>query len=96
MYWDVKSVTPLSDYRLYVEIADGRRGIFNVKPYLNHGVFRELRNTDYFKQVGIVLGALTWPHQQDIAPETLLAEIIPVDTPPDEALKQDTPKAARP
>lgn len=55
MYWNVKTVTPLSDYRLYVEIADGRRGIFNVKPYLDHGVFRELRNTDYFGQVGMAL-----------------------------------------
>ena len=84
MYWDVKTVKPLSDYRLYVEIADGRKGIFDVKPYLDHGVFRELRNLDYFNQVNIVFGALTWPHQQDIAPETLLAGIIPADHAPDE------------
>jgi len=96
MYWDVKTVTPLSDYRLYVEIADGRRGIFDVTPYLDHGVFRELRNPDYFRQVGVVLGAVTWPHEQDIAPETLVAELVPVDTPPHEALRRDTPKAARP
>jgi len=90
MYWDVKSVTPLSDYRLYVEIADGRRGIFDVKPYLDHGVFRELRNPDYFKQVGVVLGAVTWPHEQDIAPETLVAELVLVDSPPREALQRNT------
>jgi Protein of unknown function (DUF2442) len=96
MYWDVKSVQPLPDYRLYVEIVDGRRGIFDVKPYLDHGVFRELRNLDYFRQVGIVFGALTWPHQQDIAPETLLAEIILVDAPPNEALQPDRPQMARP
>ena len=96
MYWDVKVVKPLPDYRLYVEIADGRRGIFDVKPYLDHGVFRELRNLAYFNQVSIVLGALTWPRQQDIAPETLLAEFVPVDTSPDEALQRDAPKAARP
>ena len=95
MYWDVKTVTPLLDCRLYVEIADGRRGILDVKPYLDHGVFRELRNLDYFRQVGIVLGALTWPHQQDIAPETLLAELVPVDTPPNEMLQRDRPQAAR-
>ncbi len=95
MYWDVKTVTPLSDYRLYVEIADGRRGIFNVKPYLDHGVFRELRNQDYFRQVDIVLGAVTWPHEQDIAPETLVTELVPVDAPPHDALKRDRPEAAR-
>jgi len=43
MYWDVKTVKPLPDYRIYVEVADGRKGIFDMKPYLDHGVFRELR-----------------------------------------------------
>jgi hypothetical protein len=43
-----------------------------------------LRNLDYFNQVNIVFGALTWPHQQDIAPETLLAGIVPADYAPDE------------
>ncbi len=78
MYWDVKTVRPLDDYKIYVEIEDGRKGIFDLKPYLNHGVFRELRNEHYFKQVGILFGAVTWPHEQDIAPETLVAEMNPV------------------
>lgn len=91
MYWDVKVVKPLPDYRLYVEIADGRRGIFDVKPYLDHGVFRELRNLTYFSQVSIVFGAVTWPHEQDIAPETLLAEMVLGDAAPDEALQEDAP-----
>ena len=44
MYWDVKSVKPLPGYRIYVEIEDGRRGIFGMKPYLGQGVFRELQD----------------------------------------------------
>ena len=80
MYWDVKVVKPLLDYCIYVEIADGRKGIFDMKPYLDHGVFRELRNLHYFNQVGILFGAVTWPNEQDIAPETLLAELLPIDT----------------
>lgn len=79
MYWDVKNVCPLDDYEIYVELADGRKGIFDLKPYLNHGIFRELQDKAYFSQVGIVLGAVTWPHKQDIAPETLLAELRPID-----------------
>ena len=75
MYWDVKTVKPMSDYRIYVEIEDGRKGVFDLKPYLNHGVFRQLRDVNYFNQVGILFGAVTWPHEQDIAPETLLAEL---------------------
>jgi len=29
MYWDVKTVKPLPDYRIYVEIENGRKGIFD-------------------------------------------------------------------
>jgi hypothetical protein len=79
MYWDVKFVKPMSDYRIYVEIEDGRKGIFDLKPYLELGVFRELQDIAYFNRVGIVFDAVTWPNEQDIAPETLIAEMRPVE-----------------
>ncbi|BDI04652.1 DUF2442 domain-containing protein [Sphaerotilus microaerophilus] len=75
MHWDVTSVKPLDGHRIYVELADGRRGVFDLTPYLNHGVFRELQDPVYFRRVGIQFGAVTWPHDQDIAPETLIAEM---------------------
>ena len=81
MYWDVKLVKPLSDYCIYVEIEDGQKGVFDMKPYLDHGVLRELRNLHYFNQVGIMFGAVTWPNEQDIAPETLIAELMPQGSP---------------
>lgn len=80
MYWDVKTVKPLPGYRIYVEIEDGRRGIFDMTPYLDRGVFRELRDVRYFNRVGILFGAVTWPNDQDIAPETLLAEMSPLES----------------
>jgi hypothetical protein len=79
MHWSVTSVQPLTDYRILVETEGGQRGIFDLKPYLDFGVFRELRDPNYFKQVGILFGAVTWPHEQDIAPETLLAGLQPLD-----------------
>jgi len=75
---DVKTVKPLPDYCIYVELEDGRHGIFDLKPYLDRGVLCELRDVHYFNQVGILFGAVTWPNEQDIAPETLLAEMVPV------------------
>ncbi len=79
MYWDAKTVKPMTDYCIYVEIEDGRKGIFDLKPYLERGVFRELKDLHYFNRVGIQFGAVTWPNEQDIAPETLLAEMTPLD-----------------
>jgi len=75
MHWDVVTVKPMPDYLIEVEIKDGRKGIFDLKPYLDFGVFCELKDVHYFNQVGISYGAVTWPHEQDIAPETLLAEM---------------------
>ena len=88
MYWDATFVKPLSDYRIYVEIANGKRGIFDLSPYLDRGIFCELRDLQYFNQVGIVAGAVTWPHEQDIAPETLLDELSPLD-PANEELNKE-------
>ena len=73
MHWDVKLVKTLPEFRLYVETVGGRSGVFDMKPYLDRGVFRELKDPGYFNRVGVVFGAVTWPNEQDIAPETLLA-----------------------
>ena len=90
VHWDVKTVKPLPDYRIYVETENGQKGIFDLTPYLDHGVFRELRDVHYFNRVGILFGAVTWPNEQDIAPETLLAEMLPVEpTAPDPAAHSD-------
>lgn len=48
MYWDVKIVKPLPNFQIYVEIEDGRKGIFDMNPYLHLGVFQELQNINYF------------------------------------------------
>ena len=79
MFWDVKLVKPLPDFCIYVETENQQKGVFDLKPYLDKGVFKELKNIHYFNQVGILFGAVTWPHEQDIAPETLLAEMVLVD-----------------
>jgi hypothetical protein len=98
MHWDVKAVKPLPDYRIYVEIEGGRKGVFDLKPYLDFGVFRELRDVHYFNQVGILFGAVTWPHEQDIAPETLLVEMVSLDPSltPDMTFEKGAPKEAHP
>lgn len=82
MYWDVKLVKPKPEYKIYVEIEDGRKGVFDMKPYLDRGIFTELKDINYFARVGVVFGAVTWPHEQDIAPETLVTEMRTVQAEP--------------
>lgn len=83
MYWDVVKVLPLKEYKIFVELKNGKKGVFDLGPYLDTGVFKELRNEHYFKQVFISFGAVTWPHEQDIAPETLLAGLQQVEPSPE-------------
>jgi hypothetical protein len=94
MHWDVTRVAPLPGYRLYVELRDGTKGVFHVAPYLDKGVLRQLRDVHYFRRVDIVMGAITWPDGQDVAPETLLAELVPVtdkELPPTEPPEAQKP-----
>ena len=62
-----------------MELENGQKGEFDLKPYLDRVGFRELKKVHYFNQVGILFGAVTWPNEQDIAPETLLAELVPLE-----------------
>ena len=62
------------DFSLDLKFDDGRVKRFDVTPYLNLGVFRELRDADYFKQVTIAFGTVQWPNEQDISPDTLYLE----------------------
>jgi hypothetical protein len=76
MYWDVTQVEAKTDFTIFVRFEDGKAGVFDLKPYLDFGVFKELKTPNYFQQVGIEYGAISWPHGQDIAPETLYEEAI--------------------
>jgi len=87
MDWDVKTVEPSEDYCPLVETVGGQTGAFDMKPHLDRGAFRELKDPSYFKRVGIVAGAVAWPNGQDIAPETLLAGLVqPLKSAPGESL----------
>ena len=75
MDWDVKAVQALPDYKLAVELDDGRRGVFDMREFLARPGLQRLKGPAYFTQVGIRFGALTWPHEEDIAPDTLAAHL---------------------
>jgi hypothetical protein len=66
------------DFSLDLKFDDGSVKRFDVTPYLNLGVFRELRNADYFKQVTIAFGTVQWPNEQDISPDTLYLEGVDI------------------
>jgi hypothetical protein len=68
---DVVDFEILSDHKIKVALSDGRKGIFDVKPYLDRGIFKELKDYNYFKRARIEFGTITWPNEQDFSPETI-------------------------
>jgi hypothetical protein len=71
----VVAVEPLENYQLKITLSDGRRGIFNVSPYLKSDFFKELKDIRYFRRVFLAYDTVSWPHEQDIAPETIELEL---------------------
>jgi hypothetical protein len=61
----------LPDYKIKIELSNGKKGVFDVKPYLDKGIFVELKDYEHFKRVRIEFGTITWPNEQDFAPETI-------------------------
>ena len=64
----------MDDYKLQLTFTNGQVRIFDVKPYLSQGVFKELRNIVIFKSVKPVLGSIQWKNGQDFCPDTLYLE----------------------
>ena len=85
----VRDVEPIGDYRLRITFSNGEVGIYDCRPLLDHGVFRELRDDAYFRQARAQGGTVVWPHEQDICPDTLYldAERESRDTPPNRAAR---------
>ncbi len=67
----VMNVEPLNDFKLRVVFVNGDAKIFDVNPYLEKGIFTELKDKNYFKQVMVVAGAIQWPNEQDFSNDTL-------------------------
>ena len=67
----VKEVFPLENYLLQLVFTNGEEGVFDVKPWLDKGVFKELKDTELFKNAHVILGTVSWNNEIDLSPDTL-------------------------
>jgi len=69
----VEAVAPLT---LHVRFDDGVEGPVRFLPSHLRGVFEVLKDPEYFRQVGIVYGVVSWPNEMpDLAPDAMHDEI---------------------
>ena len=76
MYYSITKVTPLNDYLLHLKFKNGEEKIFDMKPYLETGIFKELKDETVFKTVKVSFDTVEWVNEADIDPETLYHESI--------------------
>ena len=84
----VIAVKANEDFSLELKFNDNSIRKFDARPYLDFGVFKELKDIGYFKQVRIAFGTVQWPHEQDISPDTLYIESMPIKDSNDSALAE--------
>ncbi|MFN3075731.1 MAG: DUF2442 domain-containing protein [Alphaproteobacteria bacterium] len=81
MHPEVTAAQALEGFTLLLTFANGERRLFSVEPYLDRGVFRELRDPAYFRSVRAMSGFVVWPHEQDFSPDTLYLRSVPAAEP---------------
>ena len=75
MDWDVNQVKVVGPLQLEVAFSDGTRGRVVFEPTHLTGVFASLQNSEFFNQVRINGGAVSWPGDIDLAPDAMHAAI---------------------
>lgn len=70
----VTVVKPNADHTITVTFENGEIKVFDVKPYLDKGIFKELQDMNLFNSVRPVLGTVQWKNGQDFCPDTLYLE----------------------
>jgi hypothetical protein len=71
MYFAIKEVKPQDDYLLLLTFENDERRQFDMKPYLDLGIFQELKDLSLFKTVKICFDSIEWDNEADFDPEIL-------------------------
>lgn len=82
----VQKVKPNTNYTLTLTFTNGEVRVFDVKPYLQFGIFEELQDMGFFYSVKPFLGSIQWKNGQDFCPDILYVDSIPIS----DTLKTDT------
>lgn len=67
----VKTVEALPNYKLRVQFDNDEIKEFDTAPFLDKGIFTELKNESYFRKVRVAFGSIEWPNEQDFSKDTL-------------------------
>ena len=70
----VERVKAEKDYLIQLWFENGEVKVFDVKPYLETGIFAELKEPEVFSSVKTFMGSIQWSNGLDLCPDTLYEE----------------------
>lgn len=76
--FSVSKVEPQSDYTLILTFEDGKRKRFDMKPFLETGVFRLLKDKEVFRSARVSFNTVAWDNDIDFDPEALYEGGLPL------------------
>ncbi len=69
MHPAVVSAECKEDYILSIVFDNGECGLLDMKPYLNHGVFKKIQDPKVFETVYVSFDTIAWKSGADLDPE---------------------------
>jgi hypothetical protein len=71
MYLAVIDVIPQENYQLHLTFSNGEKRQFDMTPYLDIGIFSELKDKSLFQTVKPSFDTIEWANEADFDPEIL-------------------------
>ncbi len=71
-------VKALEDFLLYIKFQNGEKKIYDMKELLKFDYYKNLRDREVFKTVCVCGITLKWCTGQDIAPEKIYFDSVPL------------------
>jgi len=75
----VKEVKTQNDYTLLLRYKNGELRQFDMKPYLELGIFQELKDPLMFNTVKPSFDSIEWANEADLDPEILYKNSIRIN-----------------
>lgn len=69
MYPSVINVSAQGDYVLSIEFDNGENGELDIKPILDFGVFKKIKDQNEFKKVRVSFDTVEWDCGVDLDPD---------------------------
>ena len=73
----IMDVQVLDNYELLLTFSNGEKRIKDMKPYLEKGVFKKLKDKNFFSSVKLSFGTISWDDNIDLCADSIYENSVP-------------------